>query len=86
MTDLSRTDDPRGTLLSPVWTLRRADRNAICYIAPRITGHELCLTLSGHPVWRHVCRTQDELMWMQKDWRTALRATGWKPSGGVAEP
>ena len=69
-----------GKLLRPIWTLRRSDRHAVCYMTAHPTGQELCLTVGGNPVWRHVCRTQDELLVVQQDWRTALRYSGWKPS------
>jgi hypothetical protein len=72
-----------GTLLSPVWTLRRGDRNAVCYVAARVSGHELCLTVGGDPVWRHVCHSQDELIEVQQEWRAALKCRGWKTSGIV---
>lgn len=68
-------------VLSPVWTLRRDDRNAVCYVAAGISGHVLCLTVGGDPMWRHACRTEDELIEIQRQWRAALKCRGWKTSG-----
>jgi hypothetical protein len=64
-------------LVSPVWTLRKAQRRAVCEYWTHILGHELRLTVSGDPLPRtHVCKSQEELIATQDDWRNALTTSG----------
>jgi len=61
-----------------VWTLQRKSRIAGCEVWTHELGHELRLTISGDPMTRtHVCRSQEELISIQDEWRKALEETGW---------
>ena len=66
-------------LVSPVWTLRKDQRSAVCECWTHILGHELRLTVSADPLPRtHVCKSQEELIATQEKWRKAFEAKGWK--------
>jgi hypothetical protein len=64
--------------LSPAWTLRKGHKTATCEVWSHLLGFELRLTVTGDPLPRtHVCKSQDELITTDAEWRAALEATGW---------
>jgi len=65
-------------LLSPGWTLVKGPRRAECQVWSHVLGFELRLSVSGDPLPRtHVCKSQEELVATQEEWREALEAKGW---------
>ena len=65
--------------LSPAWRLHRGGRTATCNVWSHLFGFELRLTLPGDPLPRtHVCKSQEELIATQDEWRAALEAHGWR--------
>jgi hypothetical protein len=65
-------------LLSPVWTLTKDRRAAICELWSHALGFELRLMVSGDSMPRtQVCRSQEELITFQESWRQALEDQGW---------
>lgn len=69
---------PGPEQLSPAWTLRKVGREAACTVWSHQLGFELRLVVTGDPMPRtKVCRSQEELIATQEEWRAALDATGW---------
>jgi hypothetical protein len=78
MTNSAYAHDPGDRkLLCLIWTVRVKHRQAVCYFVPHPDGQELCLTIGGNSVWRHVCPTLEELFAVQRDWRQALGSGFW---------
>jgi hypothetical protein len=68
--------------LSPAWTLRKGRRTAACTVWSHQLGFELRLTVAGDELPRtQVCRSQEELIATQEQWRAALEDTGWGEPG-----
>ena len=64
--------------LSPGWTLTKGQKRAMCEVWSHVLGFELRLSITGDPLPRtHVCRSQQELIATQDEWRGALEAKGW---------
>ncbi len=65
-------------LLSPAWTLSKGQRSAACTVWSHEFGFELRLVVSGDPLPRtEVCRSQEDLIATQDEWRAAFEAKGW---------
>jgi hypothetical protein len=62
------------------WTLRReaTKGEAVCRMFSHVFGHELRLEVRGQFVASEVCRTDDEVLRTQEQWRTGLEAKGWQ--------
>jgi hypothetical protein len=68
--------------LSPVWTLTKDRRAAICELWSHQFGFELRLMISGDDLPRtHVCRDQQEFIAVDEAWRKALEEQGWTKLG-----
>jgi hypothetical protein len=68
-------------LLSPAWTLHKARKSAVCTVWSHQFGFELRLAIDGDSLPRtQVCSSQEDLVRLLDDWRTALEATGWTKS------
>lgn len=66
-------------LLSPVWTLLKDGRSAVCTVWSHQFGFELRLKIDGDSLPRtQVCTTHEGLVELLDDWRKALKAKGWK--------
>jgi hypothetical protein len=64
--------------LSPAWTLTKGRRTAACAIWSHQFGFELRLVVDGDPLPRtQVCTTQEDLIALQEQWRSALTEKGW---------
>jgi hypothetical protein len=64
--------------LSPAWTLTKRKARAECTVWSNQFGFELRLLITGDDLPRtQVVRTQEELIRVQDEWRTALVARGW---------
>jgi hypothetical protein len=64
--------------LSPVWALTKGRSTQPCEAWSHVLGFELRLTISGDAMPRtQVCKSQDELIAIQDEWRAALEAKGW---------
>jgi hypothetical protein len=64
--------------LSPAGTLTKGQRQETCEVLSHVLGFELRLTINGDPLPRpHVCKSQEELIDRQNEWRAALEAKGW---------
>jgi hypothetical protein len=64
--------------LSPAWTLRKGQRSAACTVWSHEFGFELRLVVSGDPLPRtEVCRSHEDLITKQEEWRAAYTAKGW---------
>ena len=60
-----------------VWTLPKRPRKAVCEVWSHELGYELRLTVTDDPLPRtHVCRSQEELIGTQYEWRKALEHAG----------
>jgi hypothetical protein len=64
--------------LSPAWTLKKGTKTASCEVWSHILGHELRAFVGGELVQSSVCKTLEELVSTQEQWRTAFEAKGWK--------
>jgi hypothetical protein len=65
--------------ISPAWTLCKGQRSAVCTVWSHEFGFELRLVISRDALPRtEVCRTQEDLIAKQDEWRAALDATGWR--------
>jgi hypothetical protein len=63
--------------LSPAWTLHKGRKKAECSVWSHVLGFELRLDAGGHLLQTEVCRTQDDLIRVQEEWRVALVGKGW---------
>lgn len=63
--------------LSPAWTLTKGTKTASCEVWSHVLGFELRALVGSELAQSHVCRTQDELIRVQWEWRTAFEAKGW---------
>jgi hypothetical protein len=62
--------------LGDAWTLRKGQRLARCALFSHPFGWELRLMV-GELVRSKVCRTQDEILTTQENWRAAMLERGW---------
>lgn len=63
--------------LSPAWTLHKGRKTAECSVWSHVLGFELRLEAGGEILRTEVCRTQDDLIRVYEEWRTALATKGW---------
>lgn len=62
--------------LGNAWMLTKAGRTATCALHSHDFGWELRLTI-GELVRTQVCRTSEEVLSVQEDWRRALEQRGY---------
>jgi hypothetical protein len=60
------------------WTLRKGQRRAVCRMFSHQFGHELRLDVAGELVASQVCRTDDEILTTQEQWRAGLEGKSWR--------
>lgn len=63
--------------LGDAWTLRKAQRLARCALYSYPLGWELRLMV-GELVRSQVCRTQDEILHTQENWKATMLERGWR--------
>jgi hypothetical protein len=59
------------------WTLRKRGATATCVTWSHSLGWELKLLIAGQLRQSRVCRTGDEMLETQEQWRAALMKKGW---------
>jgi hypothetical protein len=62
--------------LSLAWSLMDS-KTAACEVWSHVLGFELRALVSDELIQSQVCRSQDELVRVQEEWRTAFEASGW---------
>jgi hypothetical protein len=60
----------RAERLSPAWTLMKDGRTATCEVWSHEFGFELRVLVGSELVQSAVCRSQDDLIRVQEEWRT----------------
>jgi hypothetical protein len=63
--------------LSPAWTLTKGTKTAVCLVWSHEFGFELRAVIGSDLVQSQVCRSQDDLIRVQDEWRAAFEAKGW---------
>jgi hypothetical protein len=63
--------------LSPAWALTKGGKTATCEVWSHVLGFELRAFVGAELVQSQVCRSQDELVRVQDEWRAAFEAKGW---------
>jgi hypothetical protein len=63
--------------LSPAWTLTKGTKTAVCEVWSHVLGFELRALVGAEMVQSQVCRSQDEMIRVQEEWRAAFEAKGW---------
>lgn len=82
MTTPQREFFTKAERLSPAWTLAKDRRTAVCEVWSHVLGFELRLHIAGDDLPRtQVCRSQDELITTQEQWRASLESAGWRKAG-----
>jgi len=61
----------------------KGTHTAECELYAHELGWELRLLINGELSRSQVCRSQDDLLDMQEEWKSALRQKGWSANGGV---
>lgn len=64
--------------LSPAWMLTKGRRTATCEVWSHVLGFELRALVGPELVQSMVCRSPEELIRVQEEWRAAFEAKGWK--------
>jgi hypothetical protein len=64
--------------LSPAWSLTKGAKTATCEVWSHVLGHEVRAFVGTELVQSAVCRTLEELIRTQDEWRAAFEAKGWK--------
>jgi hypothetical protein len=64
-------------LLLPAWTLTKGAKTATCEVWSHVLGYELRAVIGAELVQSQVCRSQDEMIRLQQEWRGAFEAKGW---------
>jgi len=65
-------------LLSPAWTLRKGAKTVECAVWTHVLGVELRAFVGDELLQTHVCKSQEEVIRVQDEWRAAFEAKGWK--------
>jgi hypothetical protein len=63
--------------LSPAWTLTKGGKTATCEVWSHVLGFELRALVGSELVQSQVCRSQQELIRVQEEWRSAFEVKGW---------
>jgi hypothetical protein len=63
--------------LSPAWTLTKGPKTAVCEVWSHVLGVELRAVVGAELVQSRVCRSQDDMIRVQDEWRAAFEAKGW---------
>jgi hypothetical protein len=63
--------------LSPAWMLTKGTKTASCEVWSHVLGFELRAVVGPELVRSAVCRSQDEVIRVQEEWRAAFEAKGW---------
>jgi hypothetical protein len=63
--------------LSPAWTLTKSNKTTTCEVWSHVLGFELRALVSAELVQSQVCKSQDEMIRVQEEWRAAFEAKGW---------
>jgi hypothetical protein len=64
--------------LSPAWTLTKGTKTAVCEVWSHVFGFELRALIGPELVQSHVCRSQEDMIRVQDEWRAAFEAKGWR--------
>jgi hypothetical protein len=63
--------------LSPAWTLTKGRKTANWEVWSHEFGFELRAVVGSELVQSQVCRSQDDLIRVQEEWRALFEAKGW---------
>jgi len=63
--------------LSPAWTLAKNGKTASCEVWSHVLGFELRACVGAELVQSQVCRSQEDLIRLQEEWRAAFEQRGW---------
>jgi hypothetical protein len=63
--------------LSSAWALTKGSKTATCDVWSHVLGHEVRAFVGTDLVQSRVCRTLEELIRTQEEWRAAFEAKGW---------
>jgi hypothetical protein len=63
--------------LSPAWALTKGAKTVVCQVWSHEFGVELRALVGAELVQSQVCRSQDEMIRVQGEWRAAFEAKGW---------
>jgi hypothetical protein len=64
--------------LSPAWTLTKGTKTASCEVWSHVFGFELRALVGAEMVQSQVCRSQDDVIRVQDEWRATFEAKGWR--------
>ena len=66
------------TELGDAWTLRKGEKTARCFLMSHLFGWELRLVVMPDDFLRsQVCRSNDEILDTQEQWKAAMVGKGW---------
>jgi len=70
-----------AVFLGSAWVMTKGGRTATCALFSHQFGWELPLTI-GELLRTEVCRSTDDVLRVQQEWRTALAERGYAPAEG----